>query len=340
MLQRHLVTGLLLLATTMRAADTPLPEGLYAEITTPRGAVIAELYFQKTPMTCASFVGLAEGTLGPAPRKPFYDGLTFHRVVEDLVVQGGDPTGTGYGNAGYLFPDEIVPGLHHDAEGVLQMTNNGPDTNGSQFAILLAAAPHLNYGHTIFGRVVRGLSTLSNIRPGDTMRVTILRIGAAARQFRADEKSFAELVARAPRLPVPFFEDLDAVMTLDRPWRGKFLEGKLANFHRFAGGKIYVRLVDQFAPEFAGQTIQQYVDGFRTQLHLPPEAVLACYFAQTDEWRLAAGGPAGVKLPYHQTRKESQPSPTNFEARRTERVRIYTAAMEVINGLITQLEPK
>ena len=99
-----------LVTADLRAVDiTPPADGLYAEISTPRGAVLCELFFQKTPLTVASFVGLAEGTLGPSPRKPFFNGLTFHRVVPDFVVQGGDPTATGDGGPGYSFPDEFVP---------------------------------------------------------------------------------------------------------------------------------------------------------------------------------------------------------------------------------------
>jgi cyclophilin family peptidyl-prolyl cis-trans isomerase len=103
----------LLSSVGVRAAEPPvtpaLPDGLYAEFTTPRGVITAELYYQRTPLTVASFTGLAEGTLGPAPRKPFFNGLTFHRVVPDFVVQGGDPLGTGEGGPGYAFPDEFAP---------------------------------------------------------------------------------------------------------------------------------------------------------------------------------------------------------------------------------------
>jgi cyclophilin family peptidyl-prolyl cis-trans isomerase len=158
----------------------PLPDGLYSEITTERGTIIAELFYNKTPLTVTNHVGLAEGTLGPNPGKPFYNGLTWCRVVPGLVVQGGDPTSTGNGDAGYLFPDEILPGLRHDAIGTLQMGNHGPDTNGSQFCLMLSQQHRLNYEHSVFGKVVRGLDLLPLIRQGDTMKVRILRIGPVA----------------------------------------------------------------------------------------------------------------------------------------------------------------
>jgi cyclophilin family peptidyl-prolyl cis-trans isomerase len=141
-----------------------LPAGLYAEFTTPRGVIVAELRYQQAPLTVANFVGLAEGTLGPSPRKPFFDGLTFHRVVPNFVVQGGDPQGTGEGGPGYTFPDEFAPGLHHDTTGVLSMANDGPDTNGSQFFVTLREVHRLDYLHSVFGRVIRGLDVLPLIK--------------------------------------------------------------------------------------------------------------------------------------------------------------------------------
>ena len=116
----------------LSASAAPLPDGLYAEVSTPRGKITAELYYRQAPMTVANYVGLAEGVLGPAVGKPFFDGLTFHRVVPDFVVQGADPTGTGSGDAGYLFPDEVVPGLLHRQAGVVQMANDGPDTKAGE----------------------------------------------------------------------------------------------------------------------------------------------------------------------------------------------------------------
>ncbi len=270
-----------------------LPDGLYTEITTERGVVVGELFYQKVPMTVANHVGLAEGTLGPAPRKPFYDGLTWCRVVPGLVVQGGDPKGTGEGDAGYLFPDEIVPGLRHEGAGVLQMGNDGPDTNGSQFCLMLSAQHRLNYQHNVFGRVVCGLEILPEIKQGNTMRVKILRLGAAAQAFKADEAAFAALTARAkrytgPREPGPDapFDDPDHL--LPKEWdRAKNFTCKLANFERFTGTKIAARLLAT-APA-AGEKLEAWLEREATRLGVDKRGALAVYLASEDRWHLRIG---------------------------------------------------
>ena len=175
-------------------------EGLYAVIETKRGAITVKLEFEKAPMTVANFVGLAEGTVENAPRngKPFFDGLTFHRVVPGFVIQGGCPNGTGTGGPGYRFPDEIDETLRHDAPGVLSMANAGPHTNGSQFFITMDATPHLDGVHTVFGRVVDGMDVIGKIKAGDKIeKVTVIRNGKAAESFDTSNEAFRRLVAGA-----------------------------------------------------------------------------------------------------------------------------------------------
>jgi peptidylprolyl isomerase len=177
-----------------------LPDGLYAQLTTNRGVIVFSLASDKAPMTVANFVGLAEGTIraNGTTGKRFYDGLTFHRVVAGFVVQGGDPKGDGSGGPGYEFPNETTPDLKHDSEGVVAMANAGPDTNGSQFYITLAAAPNLDGGYSVFGKVVRGMDVVKKIAQGDTMKtVKILRVGTAAAAYSVTQASFDALVSQA-----------------------------------------------------------------------------------------------------------------------------------------------
>ena len=143
-----------------------LEDGLYAKMTTNHGAMTIKLYEDEAPMTVANFVGLAEGTKennAKAKGAPFYDGIVFHRVIKDFMIQGGDPDGIGTGGPGYDFEDEFDATLKHDKKGVLSMANSGPATNGSQFFITEVPTPWLDGRHTIFGQVVEGLDVVDSI---------------------------------------------------------------------------------------------------------------------------------------------------------------------------------
>ena len=168
-----------------------MQDGLYAKFNTSKGEILVALEFQKTPGTVGNFVALAEGNLENDAKpqgNPYYDGLKFHRVIPDFMIQGGCPQGTGTGNPGYKFDDEFHPDLKHDTPGVLSMANAGPGTNGSQFFITHVPTPWLDGNHTVFGKVTEGQDVVDAIAQDDTIiSMEILRVGADAEQFNAIE---------------------------------------------------------------------------------------------------------------------------------------------------------
>jgi peptidylprolyl isomerase len=163
---------------------------MYAQISTNRGDIILKLHYDKTPLTVCNFVGLAEGTLSNTAKKegePFYNGLKFHRVISNFMIQGGDPEGTGSGGPGYRFEDEFHPELKHSGPGILSMANAGPGTNGSQFFITHVATPWLDGMHTVFGSVVNGMDVVNAIQQGDSIiKVSIIRKGKSAQAFQTN----------------------------------------------------------------------------------------------------------------------------------------------------------
>ena len=164
--------------------------GIYAKFKTSKGDILVNLEYKKTPGTVGNFVALTEGNLENSVKKqgtPYYDGLKFHRVIPDFMIQGGCPLGTGTGGPGYKFDDEIHPDLKHDGPGKLSMANSGPATNGSQFFITHIETPWLDEKHTVFGNVVEGQNVVDTISQGDEMSVEILRVGTEAEAYNAVE---------------------------------------------------------------------------------------------------------------------------------------------------------
>ncbi len=175
------------------STPTDLADGMYAKMSTSKGDILIKLHYQECPMTVCNFVGLAEGTITNNAKPlgtPYYDSLSFHRVIADFMIQGGDPAGNGSGGPGYQFDDECTPSLKHDGPGVLSMANAGPGTNGSQFFITHLATPWLDGKHTVFGRVLTGQEVVNAIRQGDLItHVEIMRIGKDAKNFKSDDKA-------------------------------------------------------------------------------------------------------------------------------------------------------
>lgn len=175
-------------------------EGIFANIATSKGDITVQLEYKKTPVTVANFIALAEGkntyvTDEKLKGKPFYDGLKFHRVIKDFMIQGGDPLGNGSGDPGYKFKDECTPDLKHNKGGILSMANSGPATNGSQFFITHKETPWLDGKHTVFGHVIKGMDVVNNIAQDDIIKsITITRKGASAKQFDAP-KVFSDYYA-------------------------------------------------------------------------------------------------------------------------------------------------
>lgn len=185
-----LLLSVVALISSCTSQKNDLPDGLYADLKTTKGNIIIELEYEKAPVTVANFVSLAEGTNPFVDKeykgKPYYNGLVFHRVESDFVIQGGDPTGTGAGGPGYVFKDEFDETLSHDKAGTLSMANSGPFTNGSQFFITHKPTQFLDNRHSVFGYTIKGMDVVNAIEKGDKIEtVKIIRVGKAAKKFDA-----------------------------------------------------------------------------------------------------------------------------------------------------------
>lgn len=217
-----------LVALLFSCKNTPPPDyaklgdGLYAEIETNKGLILVQLEYKKTPVTVANFVTLAEGKNDMVEAKykgkPFFNGLKWHRVIKDFMIQGGDPAGNGSGGPGYKFKDEITD-LKHDKGGILSMANAGAGTNGSQFFITHKATPHLDGLHTVFGHTVQGLDVVNNIEQNDDIKtVKIVRVGKEAKRFDA------------PKVFKEYYEKADAEAKIKTQALAKAKADKLAFF--------------------------------------------------------------------------------------------------------------
>ena len=228
-------------------------DGVYAVISTKKGDIVLQLEYQKTPLTVTNFVGLAEGTL---TGKPFYDGLKFHRVIADFMIQGGDPQGTGAGGPGYQFADEFDPSLRFTGPGILAMANAGPATNGSQFFITHVKTDWLNDKHTIFGHVIAGQDVVNAIAQGDTMdKVTIVRQGADAEAFKPTKAKFDELQGTAK-------DRADAAAKAAQAEAEKQIAGLVVGFTKTDSGLYYKVTKPGTGPQpQKGQTIRAHYEG-------------------------------------------------------------------------------
>jgi peptidylprolyl isomerase len=184
-------------------SNAKYPDGLYTELYTNKGLIVLALEYEKTPMTVASFVGLAEGTIKNdvfPEGVPFFDGSKFHRVVPGHVIQAGAPDTEGEGQLGYMFPNEIHPELSHNRAGVLGMANGGPHTNGSQFYITLGDRSYLDGDYTVFGEVEEGMDVVNAVVQQDVIEhVRIVRSGRKAKRFRADTETFYNLMIQVQK---------------------------------------------------------------------------------------------------------------------------------------------
>jgi peptidyl-prolyl cis-trans isomerase A (cyclophilin A) len=232
-----------------------MENGLYAKFVTSKGNILVNLEYEKTPMTVGNFVGLATGEIENTATDqgaPYYDGLVFHRVIENFMIQGGCPQGKGTGGPGYQFADEFHPDLTHGGPGVLSMANAGPGTNGSQFFITHVETPWLDNKHTVFGNVVEGQNVVDAIKQGDVMeKVEIIAVGDEAKAFNAKKAFDAGLKQQQDK-------DAKANAALDEK-----LKAHVGNATKTASGLYYeITEAGSGAKPKKGQTVSVHYAGY------------------------------------------------------------------------------
>ncbi|MFO0433765.1 MAG: peptidylprolyl isomerase [Sphingobacteriaceae bacterium] len=282
------------------------PDGIYAKFETSKGDIYTVLEHKKTPMTVANFVGLAEGTITNTARpagKPYYDSLKFHRVIPNFMIQGGCPLGTGTGDPGYKFSDEIDETLKHTGPGILSMANAGPGTNGSQFFITHVKTDWLDGKHTVFGHVITGQNIVDSIKQNDVLKkLVILRKGKEAEAFdaakvfefekanydkkqaekiaaqkAAEEKILADLTKGAQKTASGLYYIIEkegaganptATSTVKVHYEGKFLNGQIFDSSIQRGQPIEFGL-NQVIPGWT-EGLQLLKPGGKAKLIIPP----------------------------------------------------------------------
>lgn len=296
-----LLLSLFFAATACNEQYPDLGDGMYAEFTTNKGTIVCALEYEKTPITVANFVSLTEGTntmvSDSYKGKKYYDGLKFHRVVENFMIQGGCPLGTGSGDPGYKFKDEFDPSLVHDKAGILSMANAGPGTNGSQFFITHKETAFLNNKHSVFGHVLTGQSTVDSIVQGDTIQIVkIIRKGSAAKQFDA-AKIFEEHFGAEKKVQ----EEKEAKLASVNKEALALFEKHKSKAETLASGTqiVYLNKTNNAKPEIGSKVLVNYA-GYLTDGKLFDSNIkeIAVKYNTFDSRREQGGGYNPIPMDY------------------------------------------
>jgi cyclophilin family peptidyl-prolyl cis-trans isomerase len=324
----HLIALSLLISTSSCQGKYPdLEDGLYAEFVTTKGIMVAKLTYDKTPVTVANFVALAEGNHPMVKEeykgKKYFNGLTFHRVMDQFMIQGGDPTATGTGDPGYKFADEFYPDLKHDKPGILSMANSGPDANGSQFFITEVPYPSLDFRHAVFGELVIGLDIQDSISNVETQQgnkpvkdviiteLNIIRKGSTAKAFNAP-KVFTEELPKIAQRKEELQKELQAKAEAEQKIRDEKIaevaksmkptldayDAKATSFP--SGLKMYMITKGKGPKPVVGNSVKVNYEGYYTDGRLFDSSVLEVVekFGMLNQARLDAGmyGPMEMKI--------------------------------------------